>query len=113
MLGFDEFCGFFYQNVDSGGVGDMIADILQESHDNYVVVIDGSPRGFEFARFAACVATHCLKVRKSAMFKNCRVTKPKGVMWKEALTCVYKCRSAISMRESMTEYYNEHLAHVV
>ena len=109
MLGFDEFCGLFYRDTDLGGVGDMVADILQESEHNYVVLIDGSSRGFEFARLTGSVANHCLKMRKSAMAKTCRVTKPKGCVWKEVIAIFEKCKTTVEMRESMTNYYNTQL----
>ena len=47
-------------------VGEEVVDLLLDDARTHVVVMDGYPQGQIYARFAACIAARCLKLRRGA-----------------------------------------------
>jgi len=77
----------------------------------HVVVMDGYPQGQIYARFAACIAARCLKLRRaSKQVTMPRATTPADAICKEALKRFKKCRSVDAMRTAAEAYYEEELA---
>jgi len=117
----DEFLGFFYTEASGEpGLGKVIAELLLESDDNHVVVVDGTPKGEEFARLAALVAAHFFKLlpggnnelwKAVRKFPN-RNGQPVHPHWAAAVQRMSKCKSEILLRTAMKEHYDEYLAHV-
>jgi len=101
----DELCGL----VD---VGDTIADLLVGDERTHVVVMDGYPQGQIYARFAACIAARCLKLRRGARKQVVmpRATAPADATCKAVLVRFKKCRSVEAMRTAAEAYYHEELA---
>ncbi len=103
-LGPDELCGL----VD---VGSMIADELLGDERTHVVVMDGYPKGESYARFAACIAARCLKLRRASKQVTLpRATAPSDATCKELLARFKTCRSIEAMRVAANAYYDEELA---
>ena len=93
-------------------VGEEIVDLLLDDERTHVVVMDGYPQGQIYARFAACIAARCLKLRRGASKQVAmpRATTPTDAVCKEALVRYKKCRSVDAMRAAAETYYNEQLA---
>ena len=73
--------------------------------------MDGYPQGPIYARFAACLAARCLKLRRaSKQVAMPRATAPADPVCKEALVRFKKCRSVEAMRAAAEAYYEEKLA---
>jgi hypothetical protein len=103
--GIDEFNGLI-------SVGEEIVDLLLGDARTHVVVMDGYPQGQIYARFAACLAARCLKLRRGASKQVTmpRATAPADAICKEALVRFKKCRSVQAMRAAAEAYYEEELA---
>jgi len=103
--GIDEFNGLI-------SVGEEIVDLLLGDERTHVVVMDGYPQGQIYARFAACIAARCLKLRRGASKQVAmpRATAPADPICKEALVRFKKCRSVEAMRAAAEAYYEEALA---
>jgi len=102
--GIDEFHGLI-------SVGEEIVDLLLGDERMHVVVMDGYPQGQIYARFAACIAARCLKLRRaSKQVTMPRATTPADAICKEALKRFKKCRSVDAMRTAAEAYYEEELA---
>jgi len=103
--GIDEFNGLI-------SVGEEIVDLLLGDERTHVVVMDGYPQGQIYARFAACLAARCLKLRRGASKQVAmpRATAPADAVCKEALVRFKKCRSVEAMRAAAEAYYEEELA---
>lgn len=94
-------------------VGEEIANLLLNDERTHVVVMDGYPQGQIYARFAACLAARCLKLRRSGASKQVampRATTPADPTCKEALARFKRCRSVEAMRAAAEAYYEEELA---
>jgi hypothetical protein len=104
--GIDEFNGLI-------SVGEEIVDLLLDDARTHVVVMDGYPQGQIYARFAACLAARCLKLRGGGASKQVtmpRATAPADAICKEALVRFKRCRSVQAMRTAAEAYYEEELA---
>ena len=119
-LGPDEFLGFFYTEASGEpGVGKVIAELLLESADNHVVVVDGTPKGEEFARLAALAAAHFYKLLpggSAELWKAVRKFPTRGGApvfphWTAVVQRMPRCRSEVLLRTAMKECYAEHLAY--
>ena len=110
-LGESEFLGFFFVNVCSPGVGDLIAEQLLKNDDDHIIVVDPSPKGENFSRFAAGVAAIKARLRNPELGKLLVKTlpKPKDSILKKALVTAAKCRTDAELRGKMTNYYTEFL----
>ena len=103
--GIDEFNGLI-------SVGEEIVDLLLGDERAHVVVMDGYPQGQIYARFAACLAARCLKLRRaSKQVTMPRMTAPADAICKEALKRFKSCRSVEKMRAAAEAYYEEELAY--
>ena len=103
--GIDEFNGLI-------SVGEEIVDLLLDDERTHVVVMDGYPQGQIYARFAACLAARCLKLRRaSKQVTMPRMTAPADAICKEALKRFKSCRSVEKMRAAAEAYYEEELAY--
>jgi len=104
-LGIDELNGLI-------NVGEEIVHLLLDDERTHVVVMDGYPQGQIYARFAACLAARCLKLRRGASKEVTmpRATMPADAVCKEALKRFKKCRSVEKMRAAAEAYYHEELA---
>ena len=92
-------------------VGEEIVDLLLDDERTHVVVMDGYSQGPIYARFAACLAARCLKLRRaSKQVAMPRATAPADPICKEALARFKKCRSVEAMRAAAEAYYAEKLA---
>ncbi len=102
--GIDEFNGLI-------NVGEEIVDLLLDDARAHVVVMDGYPQGQIYARFAACIAARCLKLRRASKHVTMpRMTAPADAICKAALARFKKCRSVEKMRAAAEAYYHEELA---
>lgn len=104
--GIDEFHGLI-------SIGEEIVDLLLDEARTHVVVMDGYPQGQIYARFAACLAARCLKLRGGGASKRVtmpRATTPADAICKAALVRFKKCRSVEAMRAAAEAYYEEELA---
>ena len=91
-------------------VGEEIVDLLLDDARAHVVVMDGYPQGQIYARFAACLAARCLKLRRaSKQVTMPRMTAPADAICKAALARFKKCRSVEKMRAAAEAYYHEEL----
>jgi hypothetical protein len=91
--------------------GEEIVDLLLGDARAHVVVMDGYPQGQIYARFVACIAARCLKLRRaSKQVTMPRATMPADAICKEALKRFKKCRSVEAMRAAAEAYYEEELA---
>ena len=94
-------------------VGEEIVDLLLDDERAHVVVVDGYPQGQIYARFAACLAARCLKLRGGGASKRVampRATTPADAICKAALARFKTCRSVEAMRAAAEAYYHEELA---
>lgn len=92
-------------------VGEEIADLLLADERAHVVVMDGYPQGQIYARFAACLAGRCLKLRRASKHVAMpRMTAPADAVCKAALARFKTCRSVEKMRAAAEAYYHEELA---
>lgn len=116
----DEFLGLFYSEASGEpGVGKVIAELLLESEDHHVVVVDGTPKGEEFARLAALAAAHFYKLLPGGsgeLWKAVRKFPTRGGApvfphWTAVVQRMPRCRSEVLLRTTMKEHYDEHLAH--
>lgn len=93
-------------------VGEEIVHLLLDDERTHVVVMDGYPQGQIYARFAACLAARCLKLRRASKEVTMpRATMPADAVCKEVLKRFKKCRSVEKMRAAAEAYYEEELAH--
>jgi hypothetical protein len=100
----DELCGLV-------NAGEEIVDLLLGDERAHVVVMDGYPQGQIYARFAACIAARCLKLRRSSkQVVLPRATAPADDICKALLVRFKKCRSVDAMRAAAEAYYQEELA---
>ena len=91
--------------------GEEIVDLLLDDERAHVVVMDGYPQGQIYARFAACIAARCLKLRRASKEVTMpRATTPADAVCKEALKRFKSCRSVEKMRAAAEAYYHEELA---
>ena len=93
-------------------VGEEIVDLLLDDARAHVVVMDGYPQGQVYARFAACLAARCLKLRRGDASKQVtmpRATTPADAICKAALKRFKSCRSVEKMRAAAEAYYHEEL----
>lgn len=103
--GIDEFNGLI-------SAGEEVVDLLLDDERAHVVVMDGYPQGQIYARFAACLAARCLKLRRaSKQVTMPRMTAPADAICKEALKRFKSCRSVEKMRAAAEAYYEEELAY--
>ncbi len=118
-IGPDEFLGFFYTEASGEpGVGKVIAQLLLESEHNHVVVVDGTPKGEEFARLAALAAAHFYKLLPGGNGELWKVVrkfptrsgKPVFPHWTAVTNRLARCKSETLLRTAMKEHYEEHLA---
>jgi hypothetical protein len=103
-LGIDELNGLINAGVE-------IADLLHDERSQ-VIVMDGFPHGQIYARFVACIAARCIKLRRES--KNVtlpRATAPADATCKEILARFKSCRSIEAMRVAAEAYYEEKLAY--
>ena len=92
-------------------VGEEIVDLLLDDERAHVVVMDGYPQGQIYARFAACIAARCLKLRRASKEVTMpRATTPADAVCKAALKRFKSCRSVEKMRAAAEAYYHEELA---
>jgi len=92
-------------------VGEEIVHLLLDDERTHVVVMDGYPQGQIYARFAACLAGRCLKLRRASRHVTMpRMTAPADAICKAALARFKKCRSVEKMRAAAEAYYHEELA---
>ena len=93
-------------------VGEEVVDLLLDDARAHVVVMDGYPQGQIYARFAACLAARCLKLRRGARKQVVmpRATAPADATCKAVLVRFKKCRSVEAMRTAAEAYYHEELA---
>ena len=92
-------------------VGEEIVDLLLADECAHVVVMDGYPQGQIYARFAACIAARCLKLRRaSKQVTMPRATMPADAICKAVLARFKSCRSVEKMRAAAEAYYHEELA---
>ena len=92
-------------------VGEEIVHLLLDDERTHVVVMDGYPQGQIYARFAACLAGRCLKLRRASRHVTMpRMTAPADAICKAALARFKKCRSVEKMRAAAEVYYYEELA---
>lgn len=102
-LGIEELCALV-------NVGEEIADLLRDERAQ-VVVVDGYPQGRIYARFAACIAARCIKLRgESKRVALPRATAPADATCKALLARFKACRSVEKMRAAASAYYDEELA---
>ena len=100
----DELCGLI-------SVGEEIVDLLLGDERTHVIVMDGYPQGQVYARFAACIAARCLKLRRaSKQVTMPRATAPADDICKAVLARFKSCRSVEAMRVAAVDHYNEELA---
>ena len=93
-------------------VGEEVVSLLLDDERTHVVVMDGYSQGPIYARFAACLAARCLKLRRaSKQVAMPRATAPADPICKEALARFKKCRSVEAMRAAAEAYYEEELAY--
>ena len=93
-------------------VGEEVVDLLLDDARAHVVVMDGYPQGQVYARFAACLAARCLKLRRGDASKQVtmpRATTPADAICKAALKRFKSCRSVEAMRAAAEAYYHEEL----
>jgi len=91
-------------------VGEEIVDLLLDDERTHVVVMDGYPQGQIYARFAACIAARCLKLRRASKEVTMpRMTAPADAICKAALKRFKSCRSVEKMRAAAEAYYHEEL----
>ncbi len=91
--------------------GEEIVNLLLDDERTHVVVMDGYPQGQIYARFAACIAARCLKLRRASKEVTMpRATAPADTICKEMLVRFKKCRSVEAMRAAAEAYYHEALA---
>lgn len=93
-------------------VGEEVVDLLLDDARAHVVVMDGYPQGQVYARFAACLAARCLKLRRGDASKQVtmpRATTPADAICKAALKRFKSCRSVEKMRAAAEAYYHEEL----
>jgi len=91
-------------------VGEEIVDLLLDDERAHVVVMDGYPQGQIYARFAACIAARCLKLRRaSKQVTMPRATTPADPICKEVLKRFKSCRSVDKMRAAAEAYYHDEL----
>lgn len=91
--------------------GEEIVNLLLDDERTHVVVMDGYPQGQIYARFAACIAARCLKLRRaSKQVTMPRATMPADAVCKEALKRFKKSRSVEAMRAAAEAYYAEALS---
>ena len=93
-------------------VGEEVVDLLLDDARAHVVVMDGYPQGQIYARFAACLAARCLKLRRGDASKQVtmpRATTPADAICKAALKRFKSCRSVEKMRAAAEAYYHEEL----
>ena len=114
-VGESEFMGLFYSGPPTRadpGVADQIAELLDASDANHVVVIDASARGVNYARLAAGVGALRYGCKNAAAGKAlyAALTKPKSQTLRAALARAHRCRSWYDVREKMREHYVDHLA---
>ncbi|MBG10919.1 MAG: hypothetical protein CMD92_07095 [Gammaproteobacteria bacterium] len=102
-LGLEELCALI-------NVSEEIADLLQDERAQ-VVVIDGYPQGRIYARFVACIAARCIKLRgESKRVTLPRATAPADATCKALLARFKKCRSVERLRAAASAYHEEELA---
>ena len=90
--------------------GEEIADLLQDERAQ-VVVTDGYPQGQIYARFVACIAARCIKLRgESKRVALPRATAPADATCKALLARFKACRSIEKMRAAAIAYHEEELA---
>ena len=90
--------------------GEEIVNLLLDDERTHVVVMDGYPQGQIYARFVACIAARCLKLRRaSKQVTMPRATTPADTICKEALKRFKSCRSVDKMRAAAEAYYHEEL----
>ena len=118
-LSADEFLGLFQTDASGDpGVGKIIAEMLLESEDNHVVVVDGTLKGEEFARLTALVAAHFFKLLpggngelyKAARKFPTRAGKSTFPVWQGVVNRMNRCKSEILLRSAMKIHYDEQLA---
>lgn len=102
-MSYNELCGMTR-------VGAMLVNILLDSEDTHVVVIDGYPKGQIYARLAVCVAARLLKLRRRSNAVAHRATPPADTVCREVLARFKKCRSEEEMSAAAVEYYGDKLA---
>ena len=92
--------------------GEEVVSLLLDDERAHVVVMDGYPQGQIYARFAACLAARCLKLRRGASKEVTmpRATTPADAVCKEVLKRFKSCRSVEKMRAAAEAYYHEELA---
>lgn len=91
-------------------VGEEVVDLLLDDARAHVVVMDGYPQGQVYARFAACIAARCLKLRRASKEVTMpRATTPADAICKAALKRFKSCRSVEKMRAAAEAYYHEEL----
>ena len=96
---------------DQHETGEEVVSLLLDDERAHVVVMDGYPQGQIYARFAACLAARCLKLRRaSKQVTMPRMTAPADAICKEALARFKKCRSVEAMRAAAEVYFAEKLA---
>ena len=113
----DEFMGLFaggpYDRADPG-VCDMIIEHLDMGNYHYVIVVDATERGLNFARLAAGVAmlkwARQCKANDEAAFlreasRNAQLPKPTDAKWKAALTRCGRGRSWAEVRELARDWF--------
>lgn len=122
QVGHDEFLGFFFTDAAGNpGVGKIIAELLLESEDNHVVVVDGTRKGEEYARLAALAAAHFYKLLpggngelwKAVRKFPTRAGKPAFPHWKAVVDRMARCKSEVLLRAAMKDHYAEHLAQLL
>tara|TARA_Y100000768_G_scaffold213923_1_gene161185 strand:+ start:318 stop:998 length:681 start_codon:yes stop_codon:yes gene_type:complete len=93
-------------------MGEEIAELLLGDERTHVVVMDGYPQGQIYARFVACIAARCLKLRHPTMpsMQSTRST-PTDAICKALLLLFKKCRSVEKMRDATETYYEKELAY--
>tara|TARA_B110000977_G_scaffold3502_1_gene4860 strand:+ start:127 stop:834 length:708 start_codon:yes stop_codon:yes gene_type:complete len=117
-LGFDEFVGLFYSNVDDPGVGKLVAEKLLESEDNHVVVVDGTRKGEEYARLAALVAAHFYRLNEggnASLWRSVRKFPTRAgeslfPRWQAVVDKLTKSKSETLLRAAMAQHYHDHLS---
>jgi len=91
-------------------VGEEIVHLLLDDERTHVVVMDGYPQGQIYARFAACIAARCLKLRRASKEVTMpRMTAPADAICKAALKRFKSCRSVDKMRAAAEAYYHDEL----
>ena len=100
-MGYSEFTGIYFSNVDGPGIADAIINEMERPSTN-IIIVDNSPHGVVLSRFVANVVAQKLKLRKKNVPK---LPLPQDPVYKLSLKMSGKAKSEAAMRQIATDHY--------